>query len=651
MSRQDELAALKESADTTDSPELEPPPVSQFIDEDPVKIDFPAKTLKAEIEVPPKSPSSTTFSTAMLEQRRKRRESVGITDIRRLSGDEAMIHEITPDSLKVGAKRKVSVRDDAERLSHSQISPDDFKYTRKTIEEAPASKRVEVTEKAQFPREIATAKTTSREGSRERPKLATTQSNVRKALAPKPSNEDVSNSPRKKGKPSGPVLDEVSMAKKELSKSAPLIERPKSRVRKTENIPSKSVQLPVISKIDVLLDPACEPENLPDPEPETPAAQDIISPIFSEPSARPSTRDTPPPADIGHEGVTDHGRPGRRARASVSYAEPNLRDKMRRPTKELVDAVTSKPTTYIKIEDGDCNSTVKSSSKSVYIKPEPTDDDAWSSTAHVADPPSPLSGKAPIITQKSNPSVNDTQERRKSTYLSSSSTSSKEAESSTTRRARIEKLIEPAKTSRSTALATSSSNTRHSRNPAVSGLDKEMSKLEIHKSGESVDAMEPTEKIRKFVREEEEAGRATSVARDGDKKSTVTSSLKRNNSSSKRNSALPLQMQMQLEGEEMTAGEESDVEALGSRKTKGLGVGSTNPRRRSVAVLADTSTSGLASTLSVPDFRAGGRRGGNGGNTTVVSSSKEKEISPPMPQEVGGARQERVNARRRSMML
>ncbi|CAK7567808.1 MAG: hypothetical protein SEPTF4163_005777 [Sporothrix epigloea] len=48
-------------------------------------------------------------------------------------------------------------------------------------------------------------------------------------------------------------------------------------------------------------------------------------------------RDTPPPADFFSQGETS--RPNRRSRASVSYAEPNLRDKMRRPTKELFDAV------------------------------------------------------------------------------------------------------------------------------------------------------------------------------------------------------------------------------------------------------------------------------------------------------------------------
>jgi len=51
-----------------------------------------------------------------------------------------------------------------------------------------------------------------------------------------------------------------------------------------------------------------------------------------------TSNDTPPPADISSTGETS--RPTRRARIPISYAEPNLRDKMRRPTKELFDAVS-----------------------------------------------------------------------------------------------------------------------------------------------------------------------------------------------------------------------------------------------------------------------------------------------------------------------
>ena len=69
---------------------------------------------------------------------------------------------------------------------------------------------------------------------------------------------------------------------------------------------------------------------------------DLFSPVSSEPStACPDSRDTPPSLDLHVDNSTaaTNGRASRRARGSVSYAEPNLRDKMRRPGKELVDAV------------------------------------------------------------------------------------------------------------------------------------------------------------------------------------------------------------------------------------------------------------------------------------------------------------------------
>ena len=81
--------------------------------------------------------------------------------------------------------------------------------------------------------------------------------------------------------------------------------------------------------------------------PDTPVvlSHDIVCPSSSEPSAvRLVSRDTPPPSDF-QPGASSKGvfgtneRATRRPRGSVSYAEPNLRDKMRRPTKDLIDAV------------------------------------------------------------------------------------------------------------------------------------------------------------------------------------------------------------------------------------------------------------------------------------------------------------------------
>ena len=97
-----------------------------------------------------------------------------------------------------------------------------------------------------------------------------------------------------------------------------------------------------------------EPEILPSIEmqfdtvelaPETPAGLDLFSPVSTEPSAvQHVLRDTPPPPDLkcsvpAADSRGSFGRTSRRAKGAVNYAEPNLRDKMRRPTKELADAV------------------------------------------------------------------------------------------------------------------------------------------------------------------------------------------------------------------------------------------------------------------------------------------------------------------------
>lgn len=81
------------------------------------------------------------------------------------------------------------------------------------------------------------------------------------------------------------------------------------------------------------------------PPPETPVvlAEDLFSPAISNPSApRAESNDTPPPPDLEpNTGTGSFGRASRRPKGNVNYAQPNLRDKMRRPTAELVDAVAA----------------------------------------------------------------------------------------------------------------------------------------------------------------------------------------------------------------------------------------------------------------------------------------------------------------------
>lgn len=80
-------------------------------------------------------------------------------------------------------------------------------------------------------------------------------------------------------------------------------------------------------------------------EPKTPAPNfDAFSPASSRPSKALISKDTPPPPDFNADGAQNvdksaAGRTSRRARSNVSYAEPSLVSKMRRPTKTLIDAV------------------------------------------------------------------------------------------------------------------------------------------------------------------------------------------------------------------------------------------------------------------------------------------------------------------------
>jgi hypothetical protein len=150
----------------------------------------------------------------------------------------------------------------------------------------------------------------------------------RKPLASKSTNDDIS-SPRKSSKPM--AMDEVAVAKAELIKSKPVKERIKSKPK--TNAATKVVSAPITEIAPPTATAAGANPATPVPEPV------LMSPNSPGPpsSENGSRGDTPPPADISLNGETS--RASRRNRTTVSYAEPNLRDKMRRPTKELFDAV------------------------------------------------------------------------------------------------------------------------------------------------------------------------------------------------------------------------------------------------------------------------------------------------------------------------
>lgn len=356
-----------------DSPDIGPPPVSHFINEDPVKLDFPTPSADTD--------ETTGFDPALsinLEQRRKRRDVSGSSERRRSSKPDVVEAEdetkqaIQP--LKSGAKRKFDISDEGEEEREARlvaISPEEFKYTRKMAEEKSQPFKDPVgPEKpvVRIQREVAIARAKSKDRIASKAHgntPAAVPTLTRRALGPKTSNTDVANSPKKLSKP--PIADDsAAPAGKANNINGPTMrERPRSRNEAPINVQPTAEPI-MAPPVDIL------------PELETHAStEDLFSPTASAPSAtRPVSRDTPPPQELGQDG--EGHRPSRRARASVSYAEPNLRDKMRRETKDSAEAA-----------NGESGKTSRHSSvnledepqTAVKIKPEPgtEDDSAWKS--------------------------------------------------------------------------------------------------------------------------------------------------------------------------------------------------------------------------------------------------------------------------------
>ena len=183
--------------------------------------------------------------------------------------------------------------------------------------------------------------------------------------------------------------DKVAEAKDDLARIARERNRPREKTRPKDSINAKEK--------DVAIKDAEVQKPLEAPQ-EIPAASSpgLFSPGLVEPSAaRADSRDTPPPPDLGPDtGTGSFGRASRRSKGSVNYAQPNLRDKMRRPTKDLVDAVAAEERARIAKAESD-------NSEPVFIKKE-EDPDAlptWKINAPAGDerarpePSSPLGNK------------------------------------------------------------------------------------------------------------------------------------------------------------------------------------------------------------------------------------------------------------------
>lgn len=151
-----------------------------------------------------------------------------------------------------------------------------------------------------------------------------------------------------KDKPVKPVASRFQSANREKDREK---EKEKdatvsSRRRRASAIPLPSPprdELPILETVEIA-PPSDSALPTSDLHPTTPLPPDLFSPTPSEPSAaRPEARTgTPPPGDLSTLSTTTDGgaRPSRRARAAVNYAEPSLNAKMRRPGKQMVDAIS-----------------------------------------------------------------------------------------------------------------------------------------------------------------------------------------------------------------------------------------------------------------------------------------------------------------------
>ncbi|CAN9409208.1 unnamed protein product [Alternaria alternata] len=301
----DELQQVLEDPDSQ-SPDIGPPPVARFEDEDPIGFD-PSPAVEEQREEA--GDEGEPALSVNLETRKKRRESGPKLNIRRVSLFESPeeAEETATKPLRTGAKRKFSVQEDEEV---SQAKGDAFRFSRRNISGAPG---------------IETSSSESKPSSLDRlPVLSAKPVNTDPILSPKKHRSSNQDKPEKPEKPEKPASKTRSRPRLNITRNT------------TPDLPLIPMPEPVPTA-EIILD------SLP---PKTPAVDTILSPPSTEPSTqRPDNKDTPPPGDLSSADQTGQaGRPGRRARPQVSYKEPSLNVKMRRPDAKLVDAVVDRRT-------------------------------------------------------------------------------------------------------------------------------------------------------------------------------------------------------------------------------------------------------------------------------------------------------------------
>ena len=310
-----------------ESPEIGPPPVAHF--------DAAGRGSWGELDVSSGSESKDGLGLedtilkedgdgykilpVNLERRRKRRTSSLLSDLPTPSESESDAPESKPAAalFKSGAKRKLDVSELEDVQTPAVKENDDFVYQRR-----PALKRAG-RKSGRFVRASG-----QQQGDIIIPPTIASPQKERIALGEKSTNSPAKRPQNVDGKDSNDIDKPRIPAIRHIHSTQPVKERGQHH--------GAIVERPV--------HPALHPDQTSDLAPKTPfAPEDIFSPVSTEPSTKNKVSKAPQEAAITNsvEDVLNGslGRASRRAKAAVNYAQPNLRDKMRRPGKELLSAV------------------------------------------------------------------------------------------------------------------------------------------------------------------------------------------------------------------------------------------------------------------------------------------------------------------------
>lgn len=313
----EQIQALRSEADSEEPEAPELPTITPSIDEELPKIDTPPRESRARNFTSGLDSSPLVVSSPNLDNLRigGTGSPQNMTPMIR----ESRVHvDATPDTpiappIKAGSKRKFN-RERDEYDMHTE------KITDENLPPRALTEKVSILNKAHGKtlKELASIRRDAARAKLEAPK------DMRKPLSAKSTNDDMQSPKKRRTAPA----DDISSIKMKNG-----VSQPRAKVR-----------APISIKIDETAqnpEPAIatiEPANLEAANATLSPSPAIMSSASPEPGASTPRGDTPPPGDIGAMG--EASRPSRRNRTAISYAEPNLRDKMRRPRNETFDAVS-----------------------------------------------------------------------------------------------------------------------------------------------------------------------------------------------------------------------------------------------------------------------------------------------------------------------